>query len=796
MALVAPSPTSVPRTHFSKLQESNTAIANQKTSAAPPSLGSSSTLTTIVFGIHSLDDPTRVSEEPRPSPLFDFCSQNPVQPAVAGTPSLQNATTDTSQTTATAQRTSATSTSRSTTHRSPRASSTVASAQVTPRPPRTTTVTHNAPRAPPQRASKLPPRSHPPAPAQAAPCNCSEAKAETAATRRKLERAESRVASLEKTIEFLQSQHSVALKGLHEEIARLQNLCADRTFRKFVLAETTETKEEAEPDRVDTLNLDEDFSLPYTPYSCSSSTGLDSENISDPNSEENLQEDTTSMPAKQLSVEAKDIQTLPDDADHIPLCLPAPEHDEQIDRLRPAQKATGVLDAGTKRKLTGSYGGAAADGPKIERVSRVNATKNTENSGRPSLVSEDGTIGRSLSMAKSEETELHHQKETVPEKSDASPPYNLILQQQKRKYQDFIERLNTDNKRKQKEIESLRSELELIRDVLALSGLDIDLVELRALVLSKTGQRLNPAEALASRSKKLNILPPIGAGQTDEDAGTIHDIEEHAASIVLDRKTQPLSDLLRDSNQKSGAAVASGALEAVAKAVYVGSTANEGGPESVNPRQFLKAIVSGDDDVLAQRKPSLISPIPPNTSDLAPKKRGLGKTGKSRVAGEEDSPDTNNQSSAKLRSHRYRHRVLKADQPGDEAGRAHMVDTAAVPYFTNPNLDYQSRSRALRLISAAANPDDSVSPEPAVIDAPSAFLPPLNATVVEDVKSPLPALPLKKVRAKNGALSPTPVSGLGSAGVLAASTVWSKRVLGTKVLRSKQLKERQEEGKL
>jgi hypothetical protein len=43
-----------------------------------------------------------------------------------------------------------------------------------------------------------------------------------------LQRAQARIASLEKTIDFIQDQHKASLQGLHAEIARLQNVCAGK----------------------------------------------------------------------------------------------------------------------------------------------------------------------------------------------------------------------------------------------------------------------------------------------------------------------------------------------------------------------------------------------------------------------------------------------------------------------------------------------------------------------------------------------------------------------------------------
>ncbi|KAJ3414291.1 hypothetical protein HDV05_006740 [Chytridiales sp. JEL 0842] len=188
-----------------------------------------------------------------------------------------------------------------------------------------------------------------------------------------LARALSRVASLEKTVEFLQESHKVSLVALHKEIERLQGVCAENNYRTIVLEE------------------------PPIQY------------IGEYETEKDLIEPTTHTPNQ-----------VPEPS------LPSP----QMSQIQPTP-----------------------DSP------------------------------------------------TTEEK-----PYHLLLQQQKRKYQNFIERINNDNKRKQAEIDSLKAELALIRDVLAVAGLDLDLGELKGLVAAKQ------KEMEGKKGKKVGVLPPINPG--------------------------------------------------------------------------------------------------------------------------------------------------------------------------------------------------------------------------------------------------------------------------------------------
>ncbi|KAI9352790.1 hypothetical protein BDR26DRAFT_849874 [Obelidium mucronatum] len=205
------------------------------------------------------------------------------------------------------------------------------------------------------------------------------------------EKSQSRIASLEKTIEFLQEQHKGSLKDLHKEIARLQNLCSDVSFVEVVHE-----------------------SRPNSAY-----------------------------------------------------------FNEESDEMR---------------------------APWSKTVS-----------GKDTVIDINDDLTKPLSAA----SEI-----------DETKPYFVLLQQQRRKYLHFIERMNADNKRKQGEIDTLRAELELVRDVLSVSGLDVDLVQLRGLVNGK-----EKAKELTGRAKKVNVLPPIGA-EVPVPAGQMVNLADAAGNVV------------------------------------------------------------------------------------------------------------------------------------------------------------------------------------------------------------------------------------------------------------------------
>ncbi|KNC99855.1 uncharacterized protein SPPG_05228 [Spizellomyces punctatus DAOM BR117] len=93
--------------------------------------------------------------------------------------------------------------------------------------------------------------------------------------------------------------------------------------------------------------------------------------------------------------------------------------------------------------------------------------------------------------------------------TDPSEPHlYLLLDQQKKKYTAFIDRLNEDNKRKQVEIDHLKAERELVQEALSVAGLQLDMKELYTLAT----HTVHSKASLRTKTKN-HPLPPIGKGQ-------------------------------------------------------------------------------------------------------------------------------------------------------------------------------------------------------------------------------------------------------------------------------------------
>jgi hypothetical protein len=139
-------------------------------------------------------------------------------------------------------------------------------------------------------------------------------------------------------------------------------------------------------------------------------------------------------------------------------------------------------------------------------------------------------------MSDTTQVDTNAEDVTADNQESDEKPYYLLLQQQKRKYQAFIERISNDNKRKQQEIDCLRAELKLVRDVLAVAGLDLDLVELRSLVQSKPANQNKGQDVkdFAGRASKIGILPPIP--KTDGIPQQI--VQVNGALVTLDSKAR------------------------------------------------------------------------------------------------------------------------------------------------------------------------------------------------------------------------------------------------------------------
>ncbi|KAI8930275.1 hypothetical protein BC831DRAFT_439948 [Entophlyctis helioformis] len=113
-------------------------------------------------------------------------------------------------------------------------------------------------------------------------------------------------------------------------------------------------------------------------------------------------------------------------------------------------------------------------------------------------------------------------------------PMYILVDRERKKYQGMIERMNEENKRKQAEIDQMRGEMSVVREVLALAGLTLDLKEFQNIIQAKNQQQqqqpnqLRTAAIVGSKrtlvpsnvvqvslKSKISVLPPIGAKRDD-----------------------------------------------------------------------------------------------------------------------------------------------------------------------------------------------------------------------------------------------------------------------------------------
>ena len=115
----------------------------------------------------------------------------------------------------------------------------------------------------------------------------------------------------------------------------------------------------------------------------------------------------------------------------------------------------------------------------------------------------------------------------------------ILVEREKKKYQGMVERMTEENKRKQTELERLKSEIEIIKEVLALAGLKMDLKEFQRIISSRAHagkKRIEPAVDLKTKAQA--VLPPIATGK-NEDASEIVILNSiHKHNNTTDQKVE------------------------------------------------------------------------------------------------------------------------------------------------------------------------------------------------------------------------------------------------------------------
>ncbi|KAH6566133.1 hypothetical protein BASA62_006889 [Batrachochytrium salamandrivorans] len=282
----------------------------------------------------------------------------------------------------------------------------------------------------------------------------------------------SRIQSLERTIEYMQSQHSSMLTQLHEEIERLQTLATDAVMKSVV------TEEQGETHRWKKSALG-GFAI-----------GLDliSSNARQPASF--FQSKEGSATSKQ-GVEIK-------------------SRDMSNDIIRISQRMGSdlidmVQDWASQDFDTRSLSKEAiAEAQAVKKSMRPNGSNN--------------------------ETTLEDSSDCNAGGPNESSIY-ILVNRERRKFQCVIERMNDESKRKQVEINRMRHEMEVVCGVLKLAGLKFDVKEFQNILQSHKFKQKNqqttaiqlPIDFKMDIKSKISVLPPISKKDKQKRKENLHE---------------------------------------------------------------------------------------------------------------------------------------------------------------------------------------------------------------------------------------------------------------------------------
>ncbi|RKO84915.1 hypothetical protein BDK51DRAFT_48277 [Blyttiomyces helicus] len=123
----------------------------------------------------------------------------------------------------------------------------------------------------------------------------------------------------------------------------------------------------------------------------------------------------------------------------------------------------------------------------------------------------------------------------------------VLLTQQKRRYCSLIERMNEDNKRKQVEIDHLRSDMAMVRRALSVAGLQLDLKELHLFAAPQGAVGVVQPPAAAG------VLPPIGRAAEAEECALSRSPTPHPPSSPPPASTSSVETAHSSSPRRSSA---------------------------------------------------------------------------------------------------------------------------------------------------------------------------------------------------------------------------------------------------
>ncbi|KAL2918167.1 hypothetical protein HK105_202094 [Polyrhizophydium stewartii] len=279
----------------------------------------------------------------------------------------------------------------------------------------------------------------------------------------------SRIQSLERTIEYMQDQHSATLKSLHDEIERLQNLVADLILRSSSKDEMDKPHGRRRSAISIELGPSGQRRTSFFRQALNSVTGG-----GNGGGAANGDIDSSKMRgSEQADILNRVREWALAEGDYK---AAARSHNaggaSGIERMFGAFGASynhGTLGGGAGGGI-GGIGGSLAGAAARSTIPAIGA----------------GTVaGGAASGLYTRGVAEQQQKQQQQQQQQQQHPLYILVERERKKYQGILERMNDESKRKQAEIDQLRHEISLVREVLAMAGLKFDVKEFQSIVQAR-----------------------------------------------------------------------------------------------------------------------------------------------------------------------------------------------------------------------------------------------------------------------------------------------------------------------
>ena len=348
----------------------------------------------------------------------------------------------------------------------------------------------------------------------------------------------------------------------------------------------------------------------------------------------------------------------------------------------------------------------------------------------------------------------------------------LLVQKEKKKFNALVERVSEEKKRRQAEIDSLKSEMKTLKSVLKLAGLSYDVKGFKDILQAHQEQverLVTPITVVTNKdllasTAKTSILPPIPAAPTHVESKISHPFDDDEEGTFLEKDMHAtIHELQQDQHHQ----IHSSPLH---KLLVSNEDHQYGGGQH---QQHLGAIQEQDrlsdknEDFASEAGQTLIAPLPP---PLAPPPNAAARKNRykqvsSTVASTVPVAAPPSSSSVMIPA------ILQHNQNLDYQGRAHI-------YLDNVVLE-RSQPDAYPLEVAMAM-------QSAALSLPASQRSPLLSRVFAKAQPPAAAAVSKKEGEKTS-LPPLQLRS-GEAEEAAKMTSYAGRLWRSKIVKSKQLK--------